>query len=75
MPVGMGKYLQRNIKQAVATFYPQEGHHFVYERWREILAVIVAETQGPSRPRPRVDRSDRQAGEAAQMPAPGARTS
>ena len=42
----MGRYLERNIANAVATFYLQEGHHFVYERWREILGVIVAETRG-----------------------------
>ena len=30
----------------MATFYPHEGHHFVYERWREILGVIVAEMRG-----------------------------
>jgi pimeloyl-ACP methyl ester carboxylesterase len=46
VPVGMGRYLARNITDAVATFYPHEGHHFVYERWREILGVIVAETCG-----------------------------
>jgi len=48
VPVGMGKYLARNIADAVATFYPHEGHHFVYERWREILGVIVAENRGRS---------------------------
>jgi pimeloyl-ACP methyl ester carboxylesterase len=46
VPVGMGRYLERNITDAVATFYPREGHHFVYERWREILSVVVAEARG-----------------------------
>jgi pimeloyl-ACP methyl ester carboxylesterase len=46
VPVGMGKYLERNIRSAVATFYRHEGHHFVYDRWREILGVIVAEARG-----------------------------
>jgi pimeloyl-ACP methyl ester carboxylesterase len=46
VPVGMGKYLERNIDSAVATFYRNEGHHFVYDRWREILGVIVAEARG-----------------------------
>jgi pimeloyl-ACP methyl ester carboxylesterase len=44
VPVGMGRYLERTIRNAVATYYPNEGHHFVYDRWREILAVIVAES-------------------------------
>ena len=52
VPVGMGRYLERNIANAVATFYPHEGHHLVYERWREILAVIVAETRARSGMRP-----------------------
>ncbi|CAN5454752.1 alpha/beta hydrolase [soil metagenome] len=45
VPVGMGRYLARMLPGAIATFYPQEGHHFVYDRWREILGVLVAETQ------------------------------
>jgi pimeloyl-ACP methyl ester carboxylesterase len=49
VPVGMGRYLARNIENAVATFFPNEGHHFVYERWREILGVIVAEARGRAR--------------------------
>ena len=46
VPVGMGKYLERTIPNAVATFFRNEGHHFVYERWREILGVVVAEARG-----------------------------
>ncbi len=46
VPVGMGKYLARNISDAVATFFRNEGHHFVYERWREILGVLIAEARG-----------------------------
>jgi len=42
----MGRYLERNIRDAVATYYPNEGHHFVYERWREILGVLLAEARG-----------------------------
>jgi pimeloyl-ACP methyl ester carboxylesterase len=49
VPVGMGKYIERNVRNAVATYYPNEGHHFVYERWREILGVIVAEARGHAR--------------------------
>jgi pimeloyl-ACP methyl ester carboxylesterase len=51
VPVGMGRYLERTIPNAVATFYPHEGHHFVYDRWREILAVLVAEASLPVRAR------------------------
>jgi pimeloyl-ACP methyl ester carboxylesterase len=45
VPVGMGRYLARMLPGAIATFYPQEGHHFVYDRWREILGVLVADAQ------------------------------
>jgi pimeloyl-ACP methyl ester carboxylesterase len=48
VPVGMGRYIERTVPGAVATYYHGEGHHFVYDRWREILAVIVAEAR--SRP-------------------------
>jgi hypothetical protein len=41
----MGRYLERTVPGAVATYYPDEGHHFVYDRWREILSVIVAEAR------------------------------
>jgi pimeloyl-ACP methyl ester carboxylesterase len=45
VPVGMGRYLERTIPGAIATYYPEEGHHFVYDRWREILSVVVAEAR------------------------------
>jgi pimeloyl-ACP methyl ester carboxylesterase len=45
VPVGMGRYIERTVPGAIATFYRNEGHHFVYDRWREILAVIVAEAR------------------------------
>ena len=48
VPVGMGKYLARVMPTAIATFYPKEGHHFVYHRWREILGVLIAEAEGPA---------------------------
>ena len=41
VPVGMGRYLERVLPDAVATYFPHEGHHFVYDRWREILGVLV----------------------------------
>ena len=37
VPVAMGRYLANALPNADATFYPTEGHHLVYERWREIL--------------------------------------
>lgn len=49
VPVGMGRYLERNIRTAVATYYPREGHHFVYQRWREILGVLLTEARGYER--------------------------
>jgi pimeloyl-ACP methyl ester carboxylesterase len=49
VPVGMGKYLARHLPNAVATFFPNEGHHFVYERWREILGVLVTEARARAR--------------------------
>lgn len=49
VPVGMGKYMERNIPNAVATYYRNEGHHFVYERWREILGVLLAEARARDR--------------------------
>ena len=45
VPVGMGKYLAKVMPTAIATFYPREGHHFVYDRWREILGTLVAEAE------------------------------
>jgi pimeloyl-ACP methyl ester carboxylesterase len=50
VPVGMGRYLERTLPNAVATFYPHEGHHFVYDRWREILGVLIAEARSGTRP-------------------------
>ena len=46
VPVGMGKFIERTVPSAVATYYRGEGHHFVYDRWREILGEIVAEAHG-----------------------------
>jgi pimeloyl-ACP methyl ester carboxylesterase len=45
VPVSMGRHLERTVPGAVATYYPNEGHHLVHDRWREILAVVVAEAQ------------------------------
>lgn len=45
VPVGMGRYIERAVPNAVATYYRNEGHHFVYERWREILGVLLTEAR------------------------------
>jgi hypothetical protein len=39
----MGKHLARVMPHAIATFYPEEGHLFVYGRWREILGTLLVE--------------------------------
>ena len=41
VPVGMGRHMARAIPGSIATFYPGEAHHLVYDRWREILAGLV----------------------------------
>lgn len=70
VPVGMGKYLARVMPTAIATFYPREGHHFVYDRWREILATLVAEAEAAAARSART----RTALKREPMPAPRART-
>jgi hypothetical protein len=50
----MGRFIERTVPGAVATYYHNEGHHFVYDRWREILAVIVAEARSRAIVRPSV---------------------
>ena len=50
VPVDMGRYIELIVPGAIATFYPDEAHHFVYDRWREILGVIVAEALGTREP-------------------------
>jgi pimeloyl-ACP methyl ester carboxylesterase len=64
VPVGMGRYIERNVPNAVATYYPREGHHFVYERWREILAVIVAEARARAAPALSLEAESQRAGTA-----------
>jgi pimeloyl-ACP methyl ester carboxylesterase len=69
VPVGMGRYIERLVPGAVATYFPDEGHHFVYDRWREILGVVVAEARG--RARPVVARAERPVGLARTGGVPG----
>ena len=45
VPVAMGRYLANALPNADATFYPTEGHHLVYDRWREILARFARVSQ------------------------------
>jgi pimeloyl-ACP methyl ester carboxylesterase len=45
VPVGMGRHLARAIPGTLARFYPGEGHHLVYDRWREILGELATETR------------------------------
>jgi pimeloyl-ACP methyl ester carboxylesterase len=68
VPVGMGRYIERVVPGAVATYFPDEAHHFVYDRWREILGVIVAEAR--ARSQPVVARADRPIGLAAAAAGP-----
>jgi pimeloyl-ACP methyl ester carboxylesterase len=50
VPVGMGRYIERTVAHAVATYYPNEAHHMVLDRWSEILSVIVAEARSGTAP-------------------------
>jgi pimeloyl-ACP methyl ester carboxylesterase len=45
VPVEMGRYLASALPNCAATFYPGEGHHLLYDRWREILATIGHESR------------------------------
>jgi pimeloyl-ACP methyl ester carboxylesterase len=40
VPADMGRYLARVIPDCRATFLPGEGHHLLYDRWREILSAL-----------------------------------
>jgi pimeloyl-ACP methyl ester carboxylesterase len=42
VPPAMARHIARSIPGCQARFYPGEGHHLVYERWREILATLAA---------------------------------
>lgn len=53
VPVDMGRYLAGRLPVCRATFFPEEGHHLVYDRWREILAEVAHISASLSdRPRP-----------------------
>ena len=43
VPIGMGRHLARVIPGSRANFYPGEGHHLVYDRWREIMDALATE--------------------------------
>ena len=44
VPVDMGRFLARSLPNCRATFYPGEGHHLVYDRWRQILSTLGRDT-------------------------------
>jgi pimeloyl-ACP methyl ester carboxylesterase len=46
VPVGMGHYLAAAMPRVRASFYPGEGHHLVYDRWRDILGEIATAARG-----------------------------
>jgi len=41
VPAEMGRHLARSIPGCRASFYPREGHHLLYHRWREILTPLA----------------------------------
>ncbi|MBA2253982.1 MAG: alpha/beta hydrolase [Chloroflexi bacterium] len=41
VPAEMGRHLARTIPGCRASFYPTEGHHLLYHRWREILLPLA----------------------------------
>ena len=45
---GDGRYLARVIPDCSATFLPGEGHHLMYDRWREILSAPHGDARRPS---------------------------
>jgi pimeloyl-ACP methyl ester carboxylesterase len=45
VPIGMGRHLARVIPSSRARFFPGEGHHLVYDRWREILDELASEAR------------------------------
>jgi pimeloyl-ACP methyl ester carboxylesterase len=42
VPPAMGRHMARVLPDCRAVFYPGEGHHLVYDRWREILTTLAA---------------------------------
>lgn len=50
-PVAMGRHLAAAIRTSTARFFPGEGHHLIYDRWREILAALAEEARVQDGPR------------------------
>ncbi len=42
VPPEMGRHMAHSIPRCHARFYPREGHHLLYSRWREILKALIA---------------------------------
>ena len=40
VPVAMARALERMLPACTATYYPEEGHFFLYAHWAEILAAV-----------------------------------
>ena len=41
-PISMARYMASKIPNSRATYLPNEGHLFLFKRWREILGALVA---------------------------------
>ncbi len=41
VPTAMADYLGRSIPTAQVHIHPEEGHHLLYRRWREILTTLA----------------------------------
>lgn len=41
VPAAMGRHMAATLPRCVAHFYPDEGHHLLYERWAEILTTVA----------------------------------
>jgi pimeloyl-ACP methyl ester carboxylesterase len=48
VPAEMGRYIAQAVPGSRSTFYPQEGHHLLYDRWAEILTTLAQEGMGPA---------------------------
>lgn len=41
VPVGMGRFIARRVPGCLATFFPGEGHHILFDRWEGMLTDLV----------------------------------
>lgn len=40
-PIEMGRYMAEQIPSCEASFYPDEGHFLIYDRWAEIVSTLA----------------------------------